>query len=61
MTDDMKKRQTQEHQSSEYRERKQCFDEAIIPRRVQNSMPHINDDDGTKETIRNRNSNIEES
>ncbi len=60
MSDDTKKRQSQEKQLSEFSEHYFRDHAPIIPRHVQNSNPHT-DDDGTKETIRNRNSNIEES
>lgn len=59
MSDDTKKRQNQEQQFSESSEHYLRDYSPIIPRRVQNNNPHT--DDGTKETIRNRNSNIEES
>lgn len=59
MSDDAKKRQNSEQKSYEFSEQYLRDHAPIIPR-VQNSNPKSNDD-GTKETIRNRNSNIEES
>lgn len=61
MSDDDKKRQNSEREVREFSERYFCDHSPIIPRHAQNSKPQMNEDDGTKETIRNRNSNIEES
>ncbi|CCY23924.1 unknown [Brachyspira sp. CAG:484] len=61
MSDDYKKRQNSEREVREFSERYFRDYSPIIPRHAQNSMPQMNEDDGTKETIRNRNSNIEES
>lgn len=60
MTDDSKKIRNNEQQTIEFSEHV-CNEEINFYRRVQNNMPSTKDDDGTKETIRNRSSNIEKS